>query len=83
MQSFAHRGIFRTKPDIYDEALFTSAKSYFKNVLNLIEWPLVSNFYTAHPFVKKLTTLKTSGLFFSKFESMQSNDVINKEVFIN
>ena len=59
MQSHAHRGIFRTKLNIYDGAFFTSVKPYFKNVLNSIELHLSSLFYTTHPFVKKLTTLKT------------------------
>ena len=36
-------------------------KPDFKNVLDSIELLLGSIFYTAHPFVKKLTTLKTSG----------------------
>ena len=36
----AHRGIFRTKLNIYDGAIFTSVKLYFKNVLNSIELPL-------------------------------------------
>ena len=40
---------------------FTSVKPYFKYVLNSIEFPLGSIFYTTHPFVKKLTTVKTSG----------------------
>ena len=38
----AHRGIFRTKLNIYDGAIFTSVKLYFKNVLNSIELPLKS-----------------------------------------
>ena len=42
------------------EPFFTSVKPYFKNVLNSIEFPLGSIFYTTHPFVKKLTTVKTS-----------------------
>ena len=54
-------GIFRTKSNIYGGAFFPSVKPYFKNVLNSIELPLGSIFYTTHPFVKKLTTLKTSG----------------------
>ena len=53
MQSHAHRGIFRTKLNIYDGAFFTSVKPYFKNVLNSIELPLSSIFYTTHPFLKK------------------------------
>ena len=61
MLSYAHRGIFRTKSDIYDGAFFTSVKLYFKNVLNSIKFPLGSIFYTTHPFVKKPTTLKTLG----------------------
>ena len=32
-----------------------------KNVLDSIELPLGSIFYTTHPFVKKLTTVKTLG----------------------
>ena len=55
------RGVFSTKLNIYDVAFFTSVEPYFKNVLNLIELPLGSIFYTTHPFVKKLTTLKSSG----------------------
>ena len=43
------------------QLFFTSVKPYFKNVLNSIELPLCSVFYTTHPFVKNLTTLKTSG----------------------
>ena len=58
---YAHRGTFRTTSNIYDGAFFTSVKPYFKNVLNSIQFPLGSIFYTSHPFVKKLTTLKTSG----------------------
>ena len=60
MLSYAHRGIFRTKPDIYDGAFFASVKLYSKNVLNLIKFPLGSIFYSTHPFVKKPTTLETS-----------------------
>ena len=59
--SYGHRRIFRTKSNIYDEAFFTSVKPYFKNVPNSIELPLSCIFYTTHPFVKKLTTLKTLG----------------------
>ena len=33
-------------------------KPYFKNVLNSIELPLISFFYTTHSFLKKLKTLK-------------------------
>ena len=61
LKNFIHRGIFRTKSNIYSGAFFTSVKPYFKNVLNSIELPLRSIFYTTHPFVKKLTTLKNSG----------------------
>ena len=43
------------------QLFFTSVKPYFKNVLNSIELPLCSVFYTTQPFVKNLTTLKTSG----------------------
>ena len=47
--------------NIFNQAFFTSVKPYFKNVLNLIELPLGSIFYTTHTFVKKLTTVKTLG----------------------
>ena len=74
-KNFIHRGIFRTKSNIYSEAFFISVKPYFKNVLNSIELPVGSIFYATHPFMKKLTTLKTLGEkvltmehFFSKFE---------------
>ena len=60
MESYVHKGIFRTKSNIYDGAFFTSVKPYFKNVLNSIELPLGSIFYAPNPFVKKLSTLKTS-----------------------
>ena len=53
--------LVRTKSNIYDGAFFTSVKPYFKNVLNSIKFPLGPIFYTTHPFVKKPTTLKTSG----------------------
>ena len=81
---FFHRGIFRTKLNVYNGAFFTSVKPYFKNVLNSIELSLGCIFYTTHSFVK---TLKTSGesifltieqLFFLKFKIMQWNAIINK-----
>ena len=50
---YPHRDIFRTKSNIYNGAFFTSVKPYFKNVLNSIELPLSSIFYTTHPSVKK------------------------------
>ena len=34
--------------NIFNQAFFTSVKLYFKNVLNSIELPLGSIFYTAH-----------------------------------
>ena len=43
------------------QLFFTSAKLCFINILNSIELPLGSIFYTTHPFVKKLTTVKTLG----------------------
>ena len=43
------------------EPFLTSVKPYFKNVLNSIELPLGSIFYTTHPFVKKPTILNTLG----------------------
>ena len=43
------------------EHFFTLVKPYFKSVLNSIKLPLGSIFYTTHPFVKKLTTVKTLG----------------------
>ena len=42
------------------ELFFTLVKPNFKNMLNLIELPSGSIFNTTHPFVKKLTTVKTS-----------------------
>ena len=59
MESYIRRGIFKTKLNIYSGAFFSLVKPYFKNVLNLIELPLGSSFSTTHPFVKKLTTVKT------------------------
>ena len=54
---YVHRGIFRTKLNIYDGAFFVLAKPYFKNLtFNSIEFPLGSIFYTTHHLVKKLTT---------------------------
>ena len=35
------------------EHFFSSVKPYYINVLNSIELPLGSIFYTTHPFVKK------------------------------
>ena len=61
MESYVHRGIFGTKSNIYSGAFFTWGKPYFENVLSSIELPLGSSFCTTHPFVKKLTTVKTSG----------------------
>ena len=61
LKNFIHKGIFRTKSNIYSGAFFTLVKPDFKNVLNLIELPLGSIFYTTDPFVKKFRTLKISG----------------------
>ena len=61
MQSHAHRGIFRTKLNIYDGAFFTSVKPYFKNVLNLIKLPLSSIFHTTHTFVEKICNSENFG----------------------
>ena len=58
---YAHRGTFRTTSNIYDGAFFTSVKAYFKNVLNSIELPLSSVFYTTYPFVKKLKNSENFG----------------------
>ena len=88
LKNFVHRGTLGTKLNIYSGAFFTSVKPYFKNVLNLIELPLGFIFYATHPFVKKLTTLKTLGEkvltmehFFPKFEIMQWNESSTKMVF--
>ena len=58
MGSYVHKGVFRTKSNIYNGAFFTLVKPYFKNVLNSIKLPLGSIFCTTHPFVKKLATVK-------------------------
>ena len=87
MQSHAHRGIFRTKLNIYDGAFFTSVKPYFKNILDSIELPLSSIFTQLTVSWKKLTTLKTSGESllltiehsFLKFEITQWNDVFKQK----
>ena len=52
---------FRTKQNIYDGNFLTLVKPYFKNVLNSIKLSLGSIFFTIHPFVKKLTTVKSLG----------------------
>ena len=59
MESYVHKGIFRTKSNICDGAYFTLVKRNFKNVLNPIELPLSSVFCKTQPFVKKLATMKT------------------------
>ena len=41
--------------------LFSLQWSHILKTYNSIELPLGSIFYTIHPFVKKLATLKTSG----------------------
>ena len=51
----------QNKSNIYDRGFFTSVKPYFENVRNLIDLQLGSIFYTTHPFMKKLTTVKTLG----------------------
>ena len=43
---------FELSQHICNRPFFTSVKPYFKNVLNSIELPLGSIFYTTHPFVK-------------------------------
>ena len=69
-------------------SFFHFGQPYFKNILNSTELPLSSIFYTTHPFMKKLTTLKTSGeksfvnngtFLFSKFKIMQWKGTINKK----
>ena len=59
--SMGYLGIFRTKSNIYDGAFFILVKPYFKNVLKSIKFPLGNIFCKTHPFVKKLTTVKTFG----------------------
>ena len=56
MESYAHKGIFRTKSNIYNGAFFTSVRPYFKNVLNSIKLPLGSIFYS--PFREKAYNCK-------------------------
>ena len=68
-ENHTHRGVSRTKLNIYDGASLTSVKPYFKNVLNSIEWPLSSIFYTTHPFVREKSLLLTMGLFFRNSKS--------------
>ena len=55
---YVHRGIVRTKLNIYDGAFFTLVKPYFKNVLDLIILPLGSIFYTTYS--KKHSKLYTT-----------------------
>ena len=57
-------------------------KLYFKNVLNSIELPLGSIFYTTHPFAKKLKLWEKNSsvnniFFFSKFKTARWNGIIN------
>ena len=69
---------------------FTSVKPYFKNILNSIKLPLGSIFYT--PFREKTYNsekvleekvfLLKWDTFFSKFEIMPWNGVINREGFV-
>ena len=69
---------------------FTSVKPYFKNILNSIKLPLGSIFYT--PFREKTYNsekvleekvfLLKWDTFFSKFEIMLWNGVINREGFV-
>ena len=79
MKSFVHKGIFKTKLNIYNGAFFSLVKPYFKSILNSIELPLGSIFWTTHPFAKNLTTenfrrksllLTIEQFLFSKFEIM-------------
>ena len=79
MKSFVHKGIFKTKMNIYNGAFFSLIKPYFKNILNSIELPLGSIFCPTHPFVKNLTTenfrrksilLTIEQFLFSKLEIM-------------
>ena len=68
---------------------FTLVKPYFKNVINSIQLPLGSIFYTTNSFVKKLSTVKTSGEKVFLFQNsklhngMVSSQAMNKEVFLN
>ena len=74
--------------------LFSLQWSHILKTYNSIELPLGSIFYTIHPFVKKLATLKTSGeslvnngtfFFFLKLEIMQWSviSIISKKGFLN
>ena len=80
VKSYVHRGILKTKSNICDGVFFNSVKPYFKNVINLMELSLGSIFYTTHPIMKKILTVKTQEnnsfvnngkTFFWKFEITQ------------
>ena len=49
MESYVHKGVFRTKSNIYDRAFFTLVKPYFKNVPNSIKLPQACNFIKKEP----------------------------------
>ena len=53
--------MFRTKLNIFDGAIFTSVKPYFKNVLNSIEFPLGSIFLHNSVFPEKTYNCKNVG----------------------
>ena len=61
LKNFIHRGIFRTKSNIYSGAFFTLGKPYFNNILNFDR--IAYRFYFLHniPFHEKFRTLETSG----------------------
>ena len=69
---YAHRGIFRTKLNIYDGAFFSSIKPYFKNVLNLIQLPLGSIFLHNSPFREKTYNSENFGRSYSLFQILWS-----------
>ena len=61
LKNFIHRGIFRTKSNIYSGLFFTLVKPYFNNILNLIKLPLGSIFYLTHLFMEKTYNSKNFG----------------------
>ena len=58
---YVHRGVFRTKLNIYNGAFFTLVKPYFKNVLNSIALLLGSNFLHNSLFHEKTDNCENFG----------------------
>ena len=86
---YAHRGMFRIKLDIYDGAFSLWLSHISKTYLIAFRFHFSHNSpfreKTCHSenFRRKSLLLTKEHFYFSKFETMQWNGVVNEEGFLN